>query len=396
MIDIPTVILWNGVALSLVGAVFLLYWGWQSRSAGLFWWCLPFLFGLLAAFSVLTRSMPFAFWGERGTTLLIILAYGGLWQAARVFSKRKQVMLPVVALAGVWLALSMLLRHLGSDGYIYNVVCGIVIAFLNAGAAYEFWQGRKREPLPSRMAVAVILAVNALFQAGIHLFSPFLPAPLGMREISVWAVVAYNAEVLFLALSMAMLVIALFREREAEEYHQLAIHDPLTGLLNRLTFDTHLADEAARPKGPYALMVIDIDHFKKINDSFGHHVGDAVIVQAARTIERGLRRSDQLYRFGGEEFVCLLPNVNAEGARMVAERIRKSFADVITLVPEGEVHATISIGVAASRDGSRQRAAVLADADSALYLAKRAGRNRVEVSTFDQAAAEGCETAVTA
>ncbi len=387
MIDIPTVILWNGVALSLVGTFFLLYWGWQSRSAGLFWWYLPFLFGLLAAFSVLAREMSFAFWGERGSTVLIILAYGGLWQAARVFGKRSHVMLPVVVLVAGWLALSVALGHFGGSAYFDTLFRGALITLFNGGAAYEFWRGRRREPLPSRMAVVFILAVNALFQAAIHVFSPFLPAPLGVQEVTAWAVVIYNAEVLFLALSMAMLVIALFRERVAEEYHQLAIHDPLTGLLNRLTFDTHLADEASGPTGPYALMVIDIDHFKKINDSFGHHVGDAVIVQAARTIERGLRRSDRLYRFGGEEFVCLLPDVNADVARMVAERIRKSFADVITLVPEGEVRATISIGVAASRDGSRERAAVMADADSALYLAKRGGRNRVEVSTFDQAAA---------
>lgn len=387
MIDIPTVILWNGVALSLVGAIFLLYWGWQSRSAGLFWWYLPFLFGLLAAFSVLMRPMPFAFWGERGSTLLIILAYGGLWQAARVFADRSHVMLPVLVLAAGWLALSVALGHFGGGIYFGNLALGALITLFNAGAAYEFWRGRKQEPLPSRMAVVFILVVNALFQAIIHLFSPFLPAPLGVQEVTAWAVVVYNAEVLFLALSMAMLVIALFRERVAEEYHQLAIHDPLTGLLNRLTFDAHLADETSVPTGPYALMVIDIDHFKKINDSFGHHVGDEVIIQAARTIERGLRRSDRLYRFGGEEFVCLLPGVNGDVARMIAERIRKSFSEVITLVPEGEVHATISIGVAASRDGSRAHAAVLADADSALYLAKRGGRNRVEVSTFDQAAA---------
>lgn len=387
MIDIHTVIFWNGVALSLVGAIFMLYWGKQRRSAGLLWWYLPFFLGLLAAFSALAQGKPFAFWGERGHTLLVILAYGGLWQAARVFGNRSSVIVPIMALAAGWFVVSFALARFEGEAYLDTLFRGALITFFNGGAAYEFWRGRKHEPLPSRMTVVFILAVNTLFQAAIHLFSPLLPAPLGGRPVTAWAVVVYNAEVLFLALAMTILVIALFRERVAEQYHQLAIHDPLTGLLNRLTFDKHLADETAGPTGPYALMVIDIDHFKKVNDSFGHHVGDAVIVQAARTIERGLRRGDQLYRFGGEEFVCLLPNVSGDVARMIADRIRKSFAETITQVPEGEVRATISIGVASSCDGSRERAAVLADADSALYLAKRGGRNRVEISTYDQAMA---------
>ncbi len=385
MIDIPTVVLWNGVALALTGALFLLYWAWQTRSTDLFWWYLPFLFGLLAAFSVVLQPFLPAFWGATGNALLLVLAYGALWQASRVFHQRSSVVLPIVAITAVWFLVSLLLAYSGRSAYIDGLLQGGLICLFNCGAVYEFWRGRAGEKLPSRMAVVVILAVNALFQAGIHLFAPLLPAPLGLQEVAAWAVITYNVEVLFLALSITMLVISLSRERVAEAYHQLAIHDPLTGLLNRLTFDSHLIE--AGDGRPYALLAIDIDHFKKVNDTFGHHVGDAVLVQAARTIEQALRRSDRLYRFGGEEFFCSLPGASCEMARLAAERIRKSVAETVTLVREGEVRFTISIGVAASEDGSRSRAAVMADADAALYLAKKRGRNRVEVAVFDKVAA---------
>lgn len=387
MIDISTVVLWNGVALILTGALFLLYWTWQKRSADLFWWYLPFLFGLLAAFSVALRPYFSPFWVESSDALLLILAYGALWQAARVFHHRDGVMVPVVVATAFWLLASVLLTAVSNGPYIDALLQGGMITVFNCAAAYEFWLGRDGERLPSRTALVVILVLNAVFQATIHLFAPLLPAPLGMRAIEAWAVIIYNVEVLFLALSITMLIIALTRERVAEVYHRLAIHDPLTGLLNRLTFDNHLSEAVEGDGKPYALLAIDIDHFKKVNDTYGHHVGDAVLVQAARTIEHGLRHSDRLYRFGGEEFVCLLPGAGLEAAKAVAERIRKSVAETVTLVREGEVRFTVSIGVAASPDGARAREAVMADADAALYLAKQRGRNRVEIAVFDMAAA---------
>ncbi|MGE4372931.1 MAG: GGDEF domain-containing protein [Xanthobacter sp.] len=381
MIDISTVVLWNGVALALIGALFLLYWSWQTRAGEQLWWCLPFLFGVMAAIVVVADpSLPLL--TDKGwTELFIMLAYGTLWQASRAFYHRKSVLWLVLLLVAVWALVSVALQHAGGNAYADILLRGLIISLFNILTAYEFWWNRAKEDLPSRKAIVVILGANALFQALSHLFAPLLPAPLGLGDPTIWAVVTYNVVVLFIALSVTMLVISLSREKEAEEYLQLAIHDPLTGLLNRLTFDEHMADRENGQRQPFALMVIDIDYFKRINDDYGHHVGDAVIVQTARTIERGVRQSDKVYRFGGEEFVCMLPGVGLETAQHVAERIRTSFDETLTLVPEGEVHATISIGVAACEDGERRPSVVLNDADAALYMAKRRGRNRVEVAT---------------
>ncbi|MGQ3674555.1 GGDEF domain-containing protein [Xanthobacter sp. TB0139] len=381
MIDIPTVVLWNGVALALIGALFLLYWAWQTRAADQLWWCLPFLFGVLAAITVVTPPSLPVLTGKGGTVLCMMLAYGTLWQASRAFYRRRSVLWQVLAVVAAWVVASITLQYAGGPAYADILLRGVIIALFNILAAREFWRNRAKEELPSRKAIVAILGANALFQAFSHLFAPLLPAPLGLGDTTIWAVVTYNLVVLFIALSVTMLVISLSREKEAEEYLQLAIHDPLTGLLNRLTFDEHMAEKEGDERLPFALIVIDIDYFKRINDDYGHHVGDAVIVQAARTIERGVRQSDKVYRFGGEEFVCMLPGVGLETAQRVAERIRKSFDETLTLVPEGEVHATISVGVAACTNGERSPSTVLNDADAALYMAKRRGRNRVEVAT---------------
>lgn len=390
MIDIQTLIIWNGVALAVLGSLFLLYWFWQARTGGLLWWCLPFVFGLMAAAASAGHEVLPAVLAPRLAVALIMLAYGAVWQAARVFNGHRGVMVPVVAVIVVWGLLPGIGAPAAPEAYVSSVVRGLVIGAFNGLAAYEFWRGRREEPLPSRAALALILGANAVFQVLSHLYAPVLPAPLGLGPTEAWAAIAYNLAVLLVALAVTILMVSLSRERVAEQYHQLALHDSLTGLLNRRAFDAAGAENRA----PYALLVIDIDHFKKINDGFGHHVGDAVLVETARTLERCIRRSDQAYRLGGEEFVCRLPHAALSQAQVVAERIRRAFEQLIITVPEGEVQATLSVGVAACPDGMRPQEELFADADAALYMAKQSGRNRVTLSTYGTAASPGTPAAV--
>ncbi|GAB6043568.1 GGDEF domain-containing protein [Endothiovibrio diazotrophicus] len=166
--------------------------------------------------------------------------------------------------------------------------------------------------------------------------------------------------------------------------HRQALHtayrDPLTGAYNRRAFDDHLAHEvaAARRNGtPLSLVVIDIDHFKAVNDHFGHLAGDRALQSLAHTADDTMRGADQLYRYGGEEFVLLLNNTDIDGARHFAERLRHELEWREHDVGEGTLKMTASFGVAtleADEDGQ----ALFAKADGALYRAKHGGRNRVE------------------
>lgn len=160
--------------------------------------------------------------------------------------------------------------------------------------------------------------------------------------------------------------------------HQ-AIHDALTGLFNRRHFQTLLEDEVARVTrygGTLALIMLDIDEFKSINDAFGHIVGDEVLKRLGATVRGHLRATDRFSRWGGEEFAIILPSTDLAGARGVAERIRQGVAAMAVPLVGGRV--TISLGVAEWHRGSAE--ALLQDADQAMYAAKRNGRNRVEAA----------------
>ena len=171
-----------------------------------------------------------------------------------------------------------------------------------------------------------------------------------------------------------------------EQSLKLARTDGLTSLANRRTADErlrHETDRAARYRRPLSIVLIDIDHFKSVNDRFGHHMGDAVLIKVAQQLLKSIRRIDLCARWGGEEFLIILPDTDAEGARVVAERI----AEALRSLPPfdgGPDKVTASLGVASFRvsddsDGFVRRA------DETMYRAKNTGRDRVET---DQIATE--------
>jgi diguanylate cyclase (GGDEF)-like protein len=168
-------------------------------------------------------------------------------------------------------------------------------------------------------------------------------------------------------------------ERLRAELAEEAVRDPLTGLHNRRHLDrTLVADLARRPRtGQLSLLVVDVDHFKSINDRFGHAAGDAVLTALAATLSDAVREGDTAVRLGGEEFVLVLPGAGREQAIDRAERLRREVAAVRHLLDGDEVSVTVSIGVAVCPSDGSDPAALLEAADQALYTAKATGRDRV-------------------
>ena len=174
-----------------------------------------------------------------------------------------------------------------------------------------------------------------------------------------------------------------YQDRLRQNYHAslaLAVTDPLTSLYNRRYMETHLANLLARDGGqrPVAVLILDIDFFKSINDSYGHPVGDEVLRDLSDRLQRNVRGVDLASRYGGEEFVVVLPDTDREAAMVVAERIRKAVSDVpfVVKAPVGSLKVSCSIGLAVHRPGGSADD-VLRDADAALYRAKGEGRDRV-------------------
>lgn len=158
-----------------------------------------------------------------------------------------------------------------------------------------------------------------------------------------------------------------------------SLRDALTGIGNRAAMELAFSREvklAKRHKYPLCLLFVDLDHFKQVNDNFGHRAGDRLIQHTVKGIQSALRDTDQVFRYGGEEFVIILNNTELECAKLIAERIRVYIAMTPLTVDKKEISATISVGV--STLGSQDSAdALLKRSDSALYIAKNSGRNRV-------------------
>jgi diguanylate cyclase (GGDEF)-like protein len=217
-----------------------------------------------------------------------------------------------------------------------------------------------------------------------------LPAP---RSPLLYAYLILSPMVVMTA-AAALLGGALDRARERavdleevnRRYRELATTDPLTGLRNRRYFQDRLREECARSDRtdqPLSLISIDLDHFKAVNDAWGHPVGDQVLAHAARLIAGSVRTCDVACRVGGEEFAVLCPGAREEEACRVAERIRRSLERTPLRMEGGrEVTITGSLGIAVREPDSGVED-LLRQADLALYRAKAAGRNRVEVAPED-------------
>jgi two-component system, cell cycle response regulator len=171
--------------------------------------------------------------------------------------------------------------------------------------------------------------------------------------------------------------------RQNSELERLASTDALTGLTNRRRFLESLESELNRIErygGALSLIMFDIDHFKKVNDTWGHAVGDAVLREIAREAQQFLRKADSAVRYGGEEFILLLPETELPGALLVANRLRQLVADTAIAHDQGPpISVTVSVGVA-SIGPNESADALLNRTDKAMYQAKENGRNRVELS----------------
>ncbi len=173
-----------------------------------------------------------------------------------------------------------------------------------------------------------------------------------------------------------------FLQKVIDQLCELSLKDPLTGLANRRHFHNALRreiDAVARSGDAALLLMLDIDHFKKVNDTYGHLAGDQVLQSVAKTLGACVRPMDTVTRYGGEEFAAILPNCPASFGKVVAERIRQSVeALTISVAPAVTIQVSISIGGAYATERVRSTTAVWIDrADSQLYRAKTEGRNRV-------------------
>ncbi len=202
-----------------------------------------------------------------------------------------------------------------------------------------------------------------------YVSKPFDPQELQMRLKAGKRIVELQAKLL----------------KAQHDLQHMATHDSLSGLYNRPAILEILSRElnrASREDLNTGVIIADIDNFKSINDTLGHVAGDAILREVARRLRSNIRAYDSVGRYGGEEFLLVLPNCKGDGAREIAERLRKAVCHDPVRLLEGTVRATLSLGVTTcTPSGLEQLEAIIRIADGALYKAKAAGRNRVVVAT---------------
>ena len=380
-IDSFTVLLAGFTVKGLLCALFLVYWLRDRRSTWYAWFCATFLFGEVATLIFLARGFTPELFAVGAAVAFVIAAFVCCWQGARAFAGRPPLWVPVVLLPCLWLAV------LAIPGMVENVRFRLVgssalIAALLALCAWEYWRGRN-EPLPSRWPIVAVFSSLALFFASRIALIEVLPFPFGALPPQPGYVAAFNLIVFCHVLVLTVLVVALSKERLELVQRTRAQTDPLTGAFNRRAFlarGLRLLKRHDHEKQALSLLFLDLDHFKSLNDRFGHLGGDDVLVRFVALVNENIRPTDFLFRIGGEEFCCLLPHTASEQAVRVAERIRYQFERTTITVAGYAVQSTVSIGIASTEMFGYDLETLIRRADQAVYAAKREGRNRVKAA----------------
>ena len=273
----------------------------------------------------------------------------------------------------------------------HQLIPGIALATLHGSYA---WLSRPAV-IPATLGCAILFDIvnTSLVAVAAHLADPGEPLGkvlwdretllLDLTETCVGILVTITCALSFLLLLVALPpVILLQRSLMHQQLQAAASTDPKTGLLNATAWQREADAEVARAlrnQTPVALLLIDVDHFKQVNDGYGHLIGDEVLRGLAAELRRQVRESDVVGRFGGEEFTVLLPGIEATGACRIAERLRHSASVLEVSAGDAKISVTVSIGVAVLGRHGRDLFELLAAADLALYRAKDAGRNRIRL-----------------
>lgn len=386
-LDLVTMSAVSVAVTAVLGAVLGLTWASERESSFIGWWGLAQLVqsaGILLA--SVTLAMSVADLVPLGSATML-LAESLKWKAARQFENRRfpWPLLFAGPLAFLGVVHSGLIQSF--DGRLFFM--STIIGLYNLVVACELERGAD-ERLVSRKPAIALLVLTAISQLS------WLPLLLRQPIVEVGQV--YSSEwfpfvvivTLSLRVALAFLVLAMAKERQESKQRVGALTDPLTGLPNRRAlFEAAdvLAHRGLTPNAiPVSVLLFDLDQFKETNDGWGHLVGDRVLRIFAVTLKGHFGKGTTIARIGGEEFAAILPGADAKTAVEVGEAVRSAFASCASFVDGMAVGCTVSVGVASNLDSDCDLSALFRQADVALYAAKRAGRNRVELVGPDHSA----------
>jgi len=376
-LDVPTLTLVDIYVLLLLGVLMFCAWRSGQRDSTLGCTCLMLLFGTVSTVLGSLRGLGIDVVPIVLGNVALQLALAMNWTAMRTFAGRRPYLPGIVAGALLWGALCLVPAFYSSLTARLLLASALTVIY-TALAMFELWRSRQQISVSLRPAIGLMM-----FHVAFYLLRMVVDRgqPFGdPKAVSFFAFVIF--ETLLYAIGISFVTLAMVRERAEQQYRHASLSDPLTGIGNRRSFID--AGQALLQRGrlrgePVALLLCDLDFFKRLNDTFGHQAGDRALVDFGQVIARRMRRQDVFGRIGGEEFACLLADADALVAREVAERIRAEFA-AMPFAEQGRL--SVSIGVATTTSGY-ELDELLAQADRALYVAKAAGRNCTRLACED-------------
>ncbi len=377
-LDLPTLSLVAVCIAGLLGLFLIIDWLQQRNVRALAWWGSAYLIGA-SAMALGTLPTPLIKLPPQVPGALTFLACGMIWNGVRLFQGRRVLPFATFIGAAVWLGLAQIpgVMEDGNGAILGAVIVPVYTFFI----AVELWRERRR----TRYSRAAAIVVPCL-HAGIFLVPLAMRAFLPDGHNAAWLTV-FTLETILYAVGTAFIVMLMVKDHHVHVYRTAACTDHLTSLLNRRAFIENavtLCAQQAKRGEPVAMLMFDLDHFKSINDQFGHAVGDDALRLFGRVVRASTRVDDIIGRFGGEEFIAVVPG-GIESASKIAERVRAGFEAAGATISTHTVGATVSIGAAISYDPVTVIDSLIARADAALYRAKHDGRNRIYIAEEEMA-----------
>lgn len=378
--DIATLFLLGSLGGFSVAVILAVTWLGDREQRYIILWAASYaLYGLTGLLFALRGTIPDSIsigiaWSFYVTAIALI------WLSFRSFANRRQPSDMAYLWLGtvVWLVFS-LTGPLFDDVSNRIVVQTIIVTAYSFAVAYEVWRLFRVEPLPSAPIFIVLYGIHGLVQLARGIATLFVqPEPQETAALSsspLLCIVVIETVLIILLTGMSQMI--LIGQRKERSYRIAAQTDEMTGICSRRYFLEQAVPRVTHSCGDGALIVLDLDHFKTVNDTYGHAAGDAVLMAVTTTINRFITPPSIFGRIGGEEFAILLPDLDAPSAVALAERLRNAVAALRIHFRNQLLRITVSCGVASVSEAEHHYDRLHRNADVALYEAKTAGRNRV-------------------
>jgi diguanylate cyclase (GGDEF)-like protein len=374
-LDVPTLFTVSTFIVSLLGLFLFLAWTQDRNLRALAWWGAAYMLGGVGVALWIAEAALVSHPLYGLSNALLFAACGTIWNGARLFYARNVRPFALCAGAVVWIV-AVQIPDFAQASMARVVLSSLIVSVYTFATARELWTDRRKGSRSRWAAICVPILHGLVFLPPIPL--AVMGAGAGAELSSGWIAV-FTLEALLYVVGTAFIVLMMVKERAVNLHKMAAATDPLTGMLNRRGFmemSELLIARSARKRERVSVLMFDLDHFKLVNDRYGHAGGDAALRIFSDTIKYTMREGDVIGRLGGEEFAAFLQGAVSDAA-IAAERVRVAFEAEGAVIDGHPMNATVSIGAADALASDCRIDRMLSRADAALYSAKQAGRNRV-------------------